>query len=98
MTDLELVKAIQKMVAVVTIGPSALRGQGAPGVISAARDFLANLDLHRFSLKHCAHRGERDEPSRRGQELRYQVLCQHSAAFEGNATRCAERHESLQCH
>jgi hypothetical protein len=46
----DLIKAIQEMVAVVAIGPSALRGQGAPGVIAAAREYLAELDLRKFAV------------------------------------------------
>jgi hypothetical protein len=46
----EFIKAIQKMVAVGAIGPSALRGQGAPGVIAAAREFLAALALEQFAV------------------------------------------------
>ncbi len=46
----EFISGIQKRVAVAAIGPSALRGQGAPGVIAAARQFLAALALEQFAV------------------------------------------------
>jgi len=39
---------LQRYIAITAIGPSALRSQGAPGVISAAREFLASLPLSPF--------------------------------------------------
>jgi hypothetical protein len=39
---------MQRSVAVTAIGPSSLRNQGASGVIDAARNFLAILDLRAF--------------------------------------------------
>jgi hypothetical protein len=36
---------LQRYVAITTVGPSALRNQGSPGVIKAAQDHLASLDL-----------------------------------------------------
>lgn len=47
----KLSRTIQAKVAVSAIGASALRGQGAPGVVEAARRFLGNLDLRRFSVR-----------------------------------------------
>ena len=40
---------MQRSVAVTAIGPSSLRNQGASGVIDAAREFLAKLDLSGFN-------------------------------------------------
>ena len=44
-------------VAEIAVGASALRNQGAPGVVSAARTFLKSLDLAFFSqsLHHALH-------------------------------------------
>lgn len=42
---------MQRSVAVSAIGPSALRNQGQPGVIDAAREFLAHLDLSSYAVK-----------------------------------------------
>jgi hypothetical protein len=51
MEDSEFTKAIQKMLAITAVGPSALRSQGAPGVIGAARRFLSDLDIAQFSVR-----------------------------------------------
>jgi len=51
MTKVELRKHLQQFVAVTTIGPSALRGQGASGVVDAARKYLAKIDLRVFATK-----------------------------------------------
>jgi hypothetical protein len=45
-----LIKAIQARTAAVAISPSTVRGQGEGGVVDAARDFLTNLNLHRFGV------------------------------------------------
>jgi hypothetical protein len=50
MEDPEFTKMIQIMVAIFAVGPSALRSQGAPGVIAAARHYVSNMDLARFSI------------------------------------------------
>lgn len=42
---------MQHAVAVFAIGPSALRNQGESGVIDAAREFLAQLDLSSYMVK-----------------------------------------------
>lgn len=42
------VRLIQKRVANISIGPSTLRNQGAPGTIGIAREFLSKLDLRQF--------------------------------------------------
>lgn len=39
---------MHRFIAISAIGPSALRGQGASGVIKACRDHLSSLDLKRF--------------------------------------------------
>lgn len=44
-----LIEAIQAHVAIVAISPSTVRGQGAKGVVAAARDFLKVLPLDPFS-------------------------------------------------
>ena len=46
---LPLIPAIQKHVAVFAIGPATVRGQGARGVVAAAREFLAELPLRSFA-------------------------------------------------
>ena len=50
MTQPELLHIIQRFVAESAIGPSTLRGQGARGVLKAARRFLAELDIRTFSV------------------------------------------------
>jgi len=45
-----LTSAIQKHVATVSISPSTVRGQGAPGVVAVVRDHLASLRLSRFRV------------------------------------------------
>jgi hypothetical protein len=45
MTQIQLIQLIKGFVAETSIGPSALRGQGASGVIAAARQFVKDLDL-----------------------------------------------------
>lgn len=47
---LPLIRAIQARTAAVAISPSTVRGQGGEGVVGAARDFLAALDLRRFGV------------------------------------------------
>ncbi len=44
----EFIETLRFRLAEVAIGPSALRNQGAPGVIAAARRFLKGLDLGSF--------------------------------------------------
>ena len=47
----DFLATVQRKVAVSAIPASALRGQGAPGVVSAARDFLTELELDRFAVR-----------------------------------------------
>ena len=47
---LPLIFAIQKHVAIVSISASAVRGQGSPGIVSAATRFLAVLSLQPFGV------------------------------------------------
>ena len=47
--DEDLIDLMQRWVATVAVGPSALRKQGAKGVIDAAHSYLANMDLKQFS-------------------------------------------------
>jgi hypothetical protein len=48
--DRYLIKAIQHREAHLAVGPSTLRGQGAAGTVDAAREFLKEIDLRRFSV------------------------------------------------
>jgi len=41
---------MQRYIAVTTVGPSALRNQGGPGVIETAQRFLSELDLRAFAV------------------------------------------------
>lgn len=41
---------MQRYIAVTTVGPSALRNQGGPGVIDMAQRFLSALDIHTFAV------------------------------------------------
>jgi hypothetical protein len=41
---------MQNRVAEAAVGPSALRNQGAPGVVGVARSFLKELDLETFAV------------------------------------------------
>jgi len=43
-----LIKKFQERVAMISIGPSTLRGQGACGIVKAARKYLADLNLAEF--------------------------------------------------
>jgi hypothetical protein len=45
-----LVTAVQRRVAVISIGPSTARGKGNAGVVAAAHQFLGALPLARFSV------------------------------------------------
>ena len=45
-----LIDAIHVKVAISAIGASALRGQGAAGVVAAARDYLGNMRLGEFCV------------------------------------------------
>jgi hypothetical protein len=47
---LPLIEAIQRHVAIVAISPSAVRGQGAGGVVACATEFLAVLPLRPFGV------------------------------------------------
>lgn len=41
---------MQRYIAVTTVGPSALRNQGGPGVIETAQRFLSALDIRTFAV------------------------------------------------
>lgn len=41
---------MQRYIAVTTVGPSALRNQGGPGVIETAQRFLGALDMRTFAV------------------------------------------------
>lgn len=46
----DFIPAVQVRVARCAIGASTLRGQGAPGAVHAARQFLASIDLEPFGV------------------------------------------------
>jgi hypothetical protein len=54
MTDALFLKMIQTRTATIAIGPSTLRNQGKPKVVSTAREFLQQLDLDGFSATTAA--------------------------------------------
>ena len=45
-----LVRLLQIRIAMVAIGAPVLRGQGQPGMVEAARNYLARLDLSKFGI------------------------------------------------
>src|SRR5712692_4621994 len=45
-----LIEAIQRRAAVIAIGPSTVRGQGASGIVKAVSEFLAVLSLRPFAV------------------------------------------------
>jgi len=47
----DFMTTMQRSVAVTAIGPSALRNQGASGIVDAARDYLSSLNLKKFKLR-----------------------------------------------
>jgi hypothetical protein len=49
--DDQFYRDMQRYIAVTTIGPSALRNQGSKGVIKAAQNHLAVIDLGAFHTK-----------------------------------------------
>ena len=49
MDTFDLEQRLQKRLALLAIGRSTLRSQGAPGMVGRARIFLSKLDLRRFS-------------------------------------------------
>ena len=50
-TERRLIEALQARVARVAIGPSSMRGAGAPGVVEAARTYLRTLSLADFGIE-----------------------------------------------
>ncbi len=48
------IEAIQRRTARVAVGSSAARNQGAPGLVSAAREFFATLPLENFGVSNPA--------------------------------------------
>lgn len=46
----DLINRLQVRTAMLAIGHSTLRSQGAPGMVAEARRFLRNVDLHLFSV------------------------------------------------
>jgi hypothetical protein len=49
--DKNLINALRRRMASTSVGPSAARNMGPKGTISAARDYLASLDLRKFIKK-----------------------------------------------
>ncbi len=47
--EMKLLRQLQDNIAEISIGASALRSQGAPGVVSAARKYFKKIDLAEFS-------------------------------------------------
>jgi len=48
--DTRILGPLQERIAILAIGPSALRNQGAPGVVGAAREYLKHLNLENFQV------------------------------------------------
>lgn len=48
--NLKTISYLKRRTAVLAIGQSTLRNQGAPGVAAAARQFLASMDLRHFAV------------------------------------------------
>lgn len=46
----QFLRTMQNRIAETAVGPSALRNQGAPGVVGVARNFFKELDLGRFAV------------------------------------------------
>jgi hypothetical protein len=46
----DLIDRLQVRTAMLAIGRSTLRSQGAPGMVAKARQFLRGIDLHQFSV------------------------------------------------
>jgi hypothetical protein len=57
----EFINAVQVRAARVAVGPSAVRGQGAPGIAQAARSYLATMPLAPFGISDSACFTERLE-------------------------------------
>jgi len=68
MRNPRLLKKLQWRIAVLAIGPSTLRNQGASGVNEVARSFLAGLKIRRFaSSNEAAFRRKLDTATEAGQ-------------------------------
>lgn len=48
MTDKEFIDKIHKRISIVCIGASALRNQGAPGIVEVARNYFSNISLDEY--------------------------------------------------
>ena len=46
----EFLEMVQRKVATNSVGPSTVRGQGAPGLVRIAHEHLVSVDLRRFAL------------------------------------------------
>lgn len=55
MTSNDFRNLIKTHLATVAIGPSALRNQGAPGIIEIARQFLSSLDFSPYNTSNPQH-------------------------------------------
>jgi len=59
--NLDMTAAHQERVARIAVGASTARNQGGPGVVAAARQFFAGLDLRRFARRNARrYRAELD--------------------------------------
>jgi hypothetical protein len=81
---LPLIDVIQQRVAVIAISPSAARGQGVPGVVSAGQRFLSSLSMCRFAVRDG--QSFRTELNKATQEL--QESFPRSAQTWGLARKC----------
>jgi hypothetical protein len=77
-TKLQFIKRLQARVAMLAIPASALRNQGAPGVVDAARCFLTALDLRTLAVKSSAQFRERLNDNTKKLRLRFPTGAQSS--------------------
>lgn len=71
------IKEFRERLANITIGPTTLRNQGAPGVVVIARGFLKDLDLRRFITNDQSN-------FLRELDLQTNILCQKFPAKASN--------------
>ncbi len=48
MTESNFLDSIHRRLLIISVGASALRNQGAPGIIKVARDYFYNIDIDKF--------------------------------------------------
>lgn len=76
----DFLPTLQRFVAFAAIGPSALRNQGASGVIGAAREFLGGLDLSSFAVATGAEFGAVLDAATESLESRFPKRARHWGA------------------